>query len=177
MASNCKSIIGMSVDVCKPSLGGIKRVWLADYAADAIPANGIETETEVIKNFKDGIVWHPFVFRKNTGSMTSTANFSDEGGTYISTELSLSFSRMETEKRLSMNTLLLGEVMAVVLDANGEYWFLGKDNPVTATAGSGETGTAKSDANRYALTITDESLYYPHNVDKTLGEGLPTTEE
>ena len=50
-------------------------------------------------------------------------------------------------------------------DNNGKVWFLGKDAPVKATAGGGETGAAKSDANRYNIELTDESLDYPYELD------------
>lgn len=166
MANTCESLVAMTTDICQPSLGGIKRVWLADYAEDAVSESGISAD--VITAFKEGVTWLPYTFRKNTGSMTSTANFSDEGGNYVSTELVLSFSKMETAKRLAMNALLLGQAMAIVEDANGKRWFLGKDNPVTATAGAGETGTAKSDANRYTITLTDESLLFPMEVSKDI---------
>lgn len=162
--ANCVSLVAMTTDICQPSFGGIKKVWLADYDEDAVAESAISAD--VITAFKSDVTWLPYTFRKNTGSMTSTAQFSDESGNYISTELSLSFSKMETPKRLAMNALLLGEAMAIVEDANGIRWFLGKDNPVTATSGTGETGVQKGDANRYSVVLTDESYEFPYQVSK-----------
>ena len=63
-----------------------------------------------------------------------------------------------------MVALAQGEAMAIVKDANNRYWFLGHDNPVTVSAGTGETGTAKSDPNHYTVTLTDESTEYPYEI-------------
>ena len=65
--------------------------------------------------------------------------------------------------------------MAVVEDANGEMWFLGANGPLTATAGTGETGTAKSDRNAYTLTLTDESLGFPMSLDESAKEAVKGT--
>ena len=105
--------------------------------------------------------------------MTKTANIDAANGiNYITTELVINFSRMETTKRIEMQALLLDEVMVIVKDSNGVYWFLGYDEPVTATAGGGQTGQAKTDANQYTITLTDESHELPYEVSKSFGETL-----
>jgi hypothetical protein len=48
---------------------------------------------------------------------------------------------------------------------NGKYWFLGKDEPVSASAGDGNTGTARSDGNRYTLTLQDNGETWPLEID------------
>ena len=57
-----------------------------------------------------------------------------------------------------------GEVVAVVKDANGKYWALGKDEPVTASAGEGVTGTARGDGNHYSITLLDNATTFPYEV-------------
>ena len=42
-----------------------------------------------------------------------------------------------------------------------------EEKEFTATAGGGETGTAKGDANRYTLTLTDESYGLPYTLDES----------
>lgn len=170
MATNkCNTIKGFTLDLCQPNLGGIKNIWLADWEADVATLTGAEGETAVEKlignkvtALKEDIIWTHYPMRKNTCSMTSTLNNSTEGASYVTTELAMVFSKMETQKRIAIQALAIGQVMAVVEDSNGERWFLGADEPLTATAGSGETGTAKADSNRYSLTLTDESLGFPY---------------
>lgn len=168
----CNTIRKMTYDACVPNIGGIKNIYLADYVEDAAKLKEVvENETELIDSsvtgFAENIVWQHYPMRKNTCSMTSTLNNSTDGASYVTTELAMVFSKMEAQKRIAIQALAIGEVMAVVEDSNGEMWFLGADAPLTATAGAGETGTAKADANRYTLTLTDESLGFPYSLDKS----------
>ena len=171
----CNSIRGLQIDACSPNIGGIKSIYLAEW-----PENGkaaiitkVESEntTELIdgsvSGFADGVTWTKYDIRKNTASMTSTINNSTDGASYVTTELSLVFSKMEAKKRVAIQALAIGECIAVVEDSNGEMYFLGADAPLTVTAGGGETGTAKGDRNAYTLTLTDESLGLPFTLDET----------
>lgn len=171
----CKTIKSFTYDSCQPNIGGIKNLWLADYVEEGATieiSNGEgEDRTKLVdasvQGFAEGVTWIKYPMRKNTCSMTSTLNNSTDGASYVTTELAMVFSKMETAKRVAIQALAIGECMAVVEDSNGEMWFLGADAPLTATAGAGETGTAKADANRYTLTLTDESLGFPYSLDES----------
>ena len=157
----CNSIRKFEYNPCIANLGGIKSVYLAEYDDKAITVTKGQEGADDTYKLKEGITWVEYKMRKNVASMTSTLNNSTDGASYVTTELALVFSRMDAAKRAAIQALALGEVMAIVEDSNGELWFLGKDAPLTATAGAGETGTAMSDANRYTLTLTDESKEFP----------------
>ena len=167
----CNTIKALSYDLCTNNLGGIKNIWLANYKENAAT---VESEANEVSGFADGVTWYKYPIRKGTASMTSTYNTSTDGASYVSTELSIVFTRMETQKRVAMTSFALAEAMAVVEDSNGKYWFLGKDAPITLTAGGGETGTAKGDRNAYTATFTDESLTFPYEVAASAGNGLPS---
>ena len=172
MATNsCKTITKLEYDLCQNNLGGIKNIWLANYVENAAK---VEKDANDISGFAEGVSWFKYPIRKGTASMTSTYNTSTDGASYVSTELSIVFTRMETQKRVAMTSFALAEAMAVVEDSNGKYWFLGKDAPITLTAGGGETGTAKGDRNAYTATFTDESLTFPYEVAASVGNALPT---
>lgn len=165
-----QTLAGINLD-CGASMGGIKKVWLAPYVEGAgIVTSGTSTgDTGEIQSFSGVTGWYVYNFRKNTGSMTSTLNVDPANGVnYVSTELSLVFTKMDTAKRIEMSALAFADAMAVVEDANGNRWFLGKDEPLAATAGTGETGTAKTDGNKYTITLTDESLTFPYKLDDEL---------
>lgn len=172
MACTSVTLAGIALD-CAASMGGIKKVWLVPYA-DVKSAEvdsstnliGIELETEAS--------WKPYEFRKETGSLTSTLTVDESAGTnYVANELSLVFTKMETSKRLEIAALSIGQVAAIVLDSNGKYWYLGKDDYVSASAGSGVTGTAKGDQNAYTLTLSTDSESYPYEVDSATIAALP----
>ena len=166
----CNTIAKLEYDLCQNNLGGIKNIWLANYIEDAAT---VTENANDISGFKKEVKWYKYPIRKGTASMTSTYNTSTDGASYVSTELSIVFTRMETQKRVAMTSFALAEAMAVVEDSNGKYWFLGKDAPITLTAGGGETGTAKGDRNAYTATFTDESLTFPYEVAASVGNDLP----
>lgn len=178
MANTCKTIRGLVLDACSPNIGGIKNIWLADYEENvatitkAEGANTTELVDGAVTAFADSVTWQKYEMRKNTASMTSTLNNSTDGASYVTTELAMVFSRMEAQKRISIQALAIGQCMAAVEDSNGVMWFLGADAPLTATAGAGETGTAKGDANRYTLTLTDESLGFPYIIEKEAADKI-----
>lgn len=183
MANTCNTIRGLVLDACSPNIGGIKNIWLADYMENAATITVGENEDKLtdgsVSAFAETVVWKKYEMRKNTASMTSTLNNSTDGASYVTTELAMVFSRMEAQKRISIQALAIGQCMAAVEDSNGVMWFLGADAPLTATAGAGETGTAKGDANRYTLTLTDESLGFPYTIDETAAnkiKGVAATE-
>lgn len=164
MAYCNQTLAGISLD-CTNSLGGIKTVYIANYGdVDGQPTvgeGGMITGITMSGDTK----FKPYQFRKQTGSMTSTLNVDETAGVnYVSTELSLVFTKMETAKRLEMTALAKAQLAVIVKDSNNKYWYLGYDDYVSSTAGSGNTGTAKGDSNNYSLTLTDESDTYPFEV-------------
>lgn len=181
MAYCNQTLAGISLD-CTNSLGGIKTVYIANYGDvedvvldivdDSTPTSADTTYgmiTEItMRTPKEGETapkFKPYQFRKQTGSMTSTLNVDETAGiNYVSTELSLVFTKMETAKRLEMTALAKAQLAVIVKDSNNKYWYLGKDDYVSSTAGGGNTGTAKGDQNAYTLTLTDESDTYPYEI-------------
>lgn len=152
---------------CKDSIGGIVKVWVnSDYdtakssvaLVEGVDANQAKVTTPAEKG------WKVFNFFKNTGSMTSTLNVSESAGSTFTTEVSLTFMKQDSAKRLEMLGLLLGQCMVIVKDANGKYWVLGWDSPVEASAGTAVSGTASTDLNGYTVTLKDDSKLLPYEV-------------
>lgn len=164
MAYCNQTLAGISLD-CTNSLGGIKTVYIANYG-DVTEIEIDEASGQITGVTMSGETkFKPYQFRKQTGSMTSTLNVDETAGiNYVSTELSLVFTKMETAKRLEMTALAKAQLAVIVKDSNNKYWYLGKDDYVSSTAGSGNTGTAKGDSNNYSLTLTDESDTYPFEI-------------
>lgn len=160
---NIRSLAGLIRDCC-PNIGGIKTVYLAksdDIDSVTVTSNQIASIT--LKSGAAG--WFEYQFRKNTGSMTSTLNVNeDTGNTYVTTEISLVFGRMDTAKRIEMSALTITPVVAVVIDSNDIAWYVGFDDYVSASAGTGETGTNKEDRNAYTLTLSADSTDWPYEL-------------
>lgn len=171
MACN-QTLAGIAKD-CQPSMGGIKNVYCAnktDIASDGITVTegkitGITMEAS--KKFKH------YSFIRNNGSLSSTyAIDRNNGSSYVTSDLVLPFSRMDTAKRIEISALAQNELVVIVEDNNGAFWFLGYDEPVMASAGDGLTGTARADRNGYSITLQDNSREMPYEVDPTIVAGI-----
>lgn len=167
-----QTLSSLSVN-CEPNVGGIIEVYIANR--DDVTALKKDTDEQKIEGITmaDTKKFTKYSFRRGTGSMVSTLNVDDANGTnYVQTDLSLVFAKMETLKRIEMTALSLGEFVVIVKDCNGLYWYLGMNESVMATAGGGQTGTGRGDANNYTLTLTDYSPTYPYEVTAAAVEAV-----
>ena len=165
-----QTLSGLARD-CSSNMGGILEVLIAN-AADV---TGVTVSEGIIStvSMATSAKFKRYTFAKNTGSLTSTYTLDPASGVkYVTSELLLQFNRMETQKRVEITALALGDLVCIVKDANGKYWYLGKDEPVNASASDGQTGTARADANRYTITLQDESLEMPYEVDASIVDAL-----
>jgi hypothetical protein len=169
----CSSITLAGINTgCKDNMGGIKEVYIIkkDYIESiTLSQNQISAFTiSVVDPTASEPVdqpWSTYKFRKGTSQFTSTMNTDDAAGTMsFETVLALQFSKQDTAKRLEIMALCMDEVAVIVLDNNGKYWFLGYDNPVTASAATGQTGTAFADFGGYNVELTDTSKELPYEV-------------
>ncbi len=166
-----KTLTGMDLD-CRESVGGIKEVYIFGDRS--------KVTVTIIKDAITGITlsagsdrFLPYKFRKQTGSMISTINTSEENGTtFVQTDVTLVFHKMEAKKRLEIASLMVGDCAMLVKDGNNKYWYLGLDEPVTLTAGTAGTGTAKGDKNGYDLTLTDLSDTLPYEVSDEIANEI-----
>lgn len=160
---NCGSIVLSTFPRdCEANIGGVKKIWMA--LKDYVAATASEGAMASITLSPSGS-WYQFPFRKGAASMTSNLQKDDTAGSYFwETDLAMNFQRMETRKRIAVMALTQAESVAIVQDNNDKYWFLGYDEYLTSTAGTGETGTAKTDANQYTVTLQDASKELPYEI-------------
>lgn len=156
-----QTLNGIQVD-CEPSMGGLRIVYIAN-SSDVIDFTIVDGQITSI-TMASGKTFKTYSFRRNTASMTSTLSVDPANGTSVATDVSLSFLKQDTQKRIEISALSIGELVLIVQDANGRYWFLGKDMPVMASAGGAESGTTYTDGNRYTITLQDNSKDYPYEV-------------
>ena len=186
MAYCIQTLKGITLD-CSHSLGGIKTVYIANYndvtdikynastGSTTGSTSGATYTGDTITGITmaSGTTFKPYQFRKQTGSMTSTLTVDETAGVnYVSTELSLVFTKMETKKRIELSALSVGQLAVIVEDSNGTFWYLGKDDYVSATSGTGQSGVAKGDGNSYNIVLRDESDTYPYEITKEAVESV-----
>ena len=168
----CSSIVLAGINTgCKDNMGGIKEVYIVKK--DSITEVTL-TENQISAiTMAESAKWSTYKFRKGTSQFTSTMTTDDAAGTMsFETVLALQFSKQDTAKRLEIMALCMDEVAVIVLDNNGKYWFLGYDNPVTATAATGQSGTAFGDFGGYNVELTDNSKELPYEVTAEAIAGL-----
>lgn len=160
----CNQTLTAILKDCSPSMGGIIEAMFANkedvqevtLADDMVNAITMETGKKFVK----------FQFARNTGSMSSNYTIDPTTGVkFVTTDLVLVFNRMETSKRVAIKALMQNDLVAIVKDANGKYWYLGYDEALNATAGDGLTGTARADRNGYSATLQDNSHEMPYEVN------------
>lgn len=163
MACNTYTLKGLARG-CKDSIGGIKKVYLANDLDSLAPA--VDDSTHLLSLTQTEVaLFKPYNFFKNTGSMTTTLQTSENAGNSWQTEVALVFMKMETAKRLEIEAMVMQETVAIVEDMNGKMWYLGKDNGITASAATIQSGTAGTDLNGYNVTLQDESKDAPFELD------------
>lgn len=173
MACSSNILSGLAAG-CTPSMGGILEVYInhRDKVTGVTVASGSDAgagKITAITLLESGSApvekFHKYEFKRNTANATSTYNIDPANGVnFVTTDLNLIFNRQETTKRIEITALALDDLAIIYKDANGAYWYMGKDEPVQATAASGETGTARADGNKYSITLQDNSLNLPYEI-------------
>lgn len=167
MACSAYTLTGLNTACKESSFGGIKEVLIAPY--DDISSVTVDGTSHLLTpTMVSGKKFAQYKLLKSTSGLTSTLNASETSTNYFTNEVALQFMKMETAKRQEIMALMSVQCAVIVLDMNGHYWYLGKDNYVECSAGTVTTGTASSDANHYELTLSDTSNELPYEVDPTV---------
>lgn len=145
---SCALTAGYSL-ACKDSVGGLKKVYLAnfeDITYSAPVAGVISTVTGDM---------YLYELPMNTAQFTETVTSSIENGTtFYQTELSIVLPKLTATLRNELKLLAQAKLAVVAVDRNGTQWVLGYENGAYLTTGTSATGTAMGDLNGMTLTIT-----------------------
>lgn len=173
--NSCGTSVALnSIDArCDNSIGGVKRILIANVAdvskATVDEDTGMITAISMVASKK----FQQWLFRKNTGSLTSTMETDPTlGNTSVTTEVSLQFSKAESQKRLEIQSAINASAVLIVEDMYGQFIYLGLDNEVTITNAVMQTGTQNSDLNGFTLTFQDVAAELPHFVDPSIVNDL-----
>lgn len=174
MACNTVTLNGINAK-CDTSAGGIKRILIAQKD-DVLDIN-VDTATGVIDTITlaSGKAFVQWLFRKNTGSYTTSLTSDTAIGTQaVTTDLNLQFTKAEAIKRLEIQSAINAAAVVIIEDMYGQFILLGKDNEVSVTSVNMQSGTAVTDLNGFTLTFQDTSLELPHFVDSSIIPALLT---
>ena len=117
-----------------------------------------QTADEAISGITGVGTFYKFAVKRNTSSLTQTANKSFENGTvYYQPDLVLSFYKYDQDKRNLVKLMAQDDnLKVVVVDQNDTAYYLGEVNGMYLSAGTAETGLAVGDKNGFSLTLTGQ---------------------
>ena len=133
-------------------MGGIATAYITDFTNIAsITKNSGDTITAI----SGSGTFYEFQLIRTSSQYTETVNASLENGTVFYTqELVTYFAKLSQDKRNILKTLAQSPRLAVVIvDNNGDSFYLGETYGMFVSAGTSVTGKALGDANGYNITF------------------------
>jgi len=152
MSVFCKSLSGISKD-CTPNVGGIRRAFinlLRNIDTITISNNNVTDLTTINQDFVE------YVTPKDAISYTISASIDDLGVFEYTHELSFKISKRLPSKQQELMNLLEGafDFVALVQDANNQWWLLGYAYGINVNSLSGGSGKVKGDGSFYETSLT-----------------------
>lgn len=156
---SCLLTQGYSIP-CK-GIAGVQAVYIGLWNGPSLVMN---TTGATISSFTGSTVsFYEFEQPIETGSLTETGNFNTQNGTaYYDQVVEITVHNITASLIEQVNVLGRGRWRIIVLDVNGNYFMIGRQNPVMVTAVAGGLGKAYGDLNGYTITFTGkefDSLY------------------
>lgn len=154
---------------CDNNSGGIYGVWInqQDEIASITPTDpsaGAGWAITGITLQATPVLFENFYVRRNTSNFTEESNIDlVNGSSYVTQTINLMFHRRDADKSRAIKILGAGQqyLTAIVLDANGKYWYF----PYLQLSATGEgSGTTRADGSKYSVTLLAENEYLAYEV-------------
>jgi hypothetical protein len=149
MSCNLTSGIQLS---CRDNVGGVATAYITDFTNIA---SITKSTGDTITAISGSGTFYEFQLIRTSSQYTETVNASLENGTVFYTqELVTYFAKLSQDKRNILKTLAQSPRLAVVIvDNNGDSFYLGETYGMFVSAGTSVTGKALGDANGYNITF------------------------
>jgi hypothetical protein len=154
MPTTCQALEAI-LKSCDNNSGGIYGIWInqqdnIDTITPTDPSAGLGWAITGISLVALAPLFENYYIRRNTSSFTEEAAIDlVNGSSFVTQTISLMFHRREADKSRAIKILGSGQqyLTAIVLDANGIYWYF----PYLQVTGVAEgSGTARADGSKYA---------------------------
>lgn len=154
---------------CDNNSGGIYGIWInqQDEIASITPTDpsaGAGWAITGITLQATPVLFENFYIRRNTSNFTEDSTIDlVNGSSFVTQTINLVFHRREAAKSRAIKILGSGQqyLTAIVLDANGKYWYF----PYLQVSATGEgSGTARADGSKYTVTLVAENEYLAYEV-------------
>jgi hypothetical protein len=157
MALNCSLSAGYQLP-CR-STGGIQEIYIGTYNGNALQYI-FGTDSSIIGFTGSTVSFYGFQQPAQIGSYVEAGQGSIENGTFFyEGTLEMTLQQMTQALANTINTLGIGRWRAILLDQNGLYWLVGRQNAVYVTTSTPSLGKAFGDLNGTVITFqSDEPL-------------------
>ena len=158
--ASCNNLNGAVSLGCDNNVGGVYRMYFIEKSL--VTATGLSSPSGEISSFtisgSPAGKFYEFAFNKNTSSYVEEGTTDQATGRDLFTQtITLVLNRREKTKRDAL--LLLARrknLVAIVTDNNLVNWYLGETFGLNLTTNTGGSGTTKTDANQYVITLVAE---------------------
>lgn len=141
---------------CKDNTGGIQKVYIRNFS-DEVYTYDTDGSILTVLDAATGLVaptYYTFEQRNENAEFTQEGQHSVENGTnfWIQT-INLIFHKNEADLRNTLLVLAKSSLDIVVLDQNGTYWQIGKQNGAELVSSTSNMGKAYGDMNGSTVGI------------------------
>lgn len=157
--STCDITSGFTLG-CRDNSGGIKNLYILSGSVDTITdaseglINGISGSGEFFK----------FELFRQTSDFVETITSTPENGTiFYEQAVNAIFFKLQSSTRNQMRVLAKNPNLKIIVETNngsedgvGKFFYLGEENGLQLTGGTGATGTAFGDLNGYTLNFVGQ---------------------
>jgi len=159
---------------CLNNSGGIYGIWINQQdeilsITPADPSAGAGWSITAITLQATPVLFDNFYVRRNTSNFTEDSTIDlVNGSSFVTQTVNLMFHRREAAKSRAIKILGAGQqyLTAIILDANGLYWYF----PYLQVSATGEgSGTARADGSKYSVTLVAENEYLAYEVNMSAG--------
>lgn len=151
--TNCLINDGYSIG-CKNFAGGIKEVYLTNWASDIIYTEDSNSGITNITSGDTAINFYKYEQAKETSGLDEKPQvIVKNGNSYFEQELTIVLNGMTTALRNQVLLITRATTIAIIKDLNDRYWLLGKDRGLDVNDGKFGTGIAYGDRNGYEIKL------------------------
>ena len=158
---------------CLNNSGGIYGIWInqQDEISGITPTNpSAGTGWSITGITLAGtVLFEDFYIRRNTSNFTEDSTIDlVNGSSFVTQTINLVFHRREAAKSRAIKILGSGQqyLTAIILDANGLYWYF-PYLQVSATAEG--SGVSRADGSKYSVTLLAENEFLAYEVNMSSG--------
>lgn len=168
----CALTQGYSLD-CRDSIGGAKSVYITEFAN----VSGVTASAGVISAITKTTGKRFWKYNQERGNLEAKEDIEtnlQNGVVLYKPTITMVLSKMQATIRNEIILLAQNDVVAVVEDKNGRFWYYGRQNGLALSQGTAGTGKNGGDLNGYNLTLTGEEPQLALEVSSAIVSGLET---